>query len=153
MAISIAIQSSNTGRKRRRKVGDGISSAPNITPLIDVMLVLLVIFIVTSPMIVSGVNVALPETQATPIADENEPLVLSIDKAGVVYLFETKITREELIPKIQAIAGEKKDLRIFIRGDKNVPYGEIVSVISAISLSGYTKVALISEPITNTKSK
>jgi len=114
-------------------------------------LVLLIIFMVTSPMIVAGINVDLPETKSSPISEQSEPIVISIDKKGNVYLFETKIDRSELAHKLQAVTKEKKDTRIFIRGDKNVSYGDIVSVVSEINNAGYTKVALISNIKTKPK--
>jgi biopolymer transport protein TolR len=99
---------------------------------------------VTSPMLVAGINVDLPETKASPISGQDEPLVLSIDKNGNIYLLDTKIERPDLATKLIAVTKENKDTRIFVRGDKNVPYGEVVNVMAEIHSAGFTKVALIS---------
>lgn len=139
MAIKL---SQFNNRKRRSHMS--LSSEINVTPLVDVMLVLLIIFMVTSPMLVAGVNVDLPETKSSPISGQDEPLVISITKEGELFLFETKIARSELKNKLLAITKEKKDSRIFVRGDKNIAYGEVVSLMAEIYSAGFTKVALIS---------
>jgi biopolymer transport protein TolR len=139
--MAIQLDSVNNGS---RKVRHALTSEINVTPLIDVMLVLLIIFMITSPMLVAGINVDLPETKASPISGQDEPLVISIDKKGDMYLIETKIDRSKLAEKLSSITKEKKDTRIFIRGDKNVAYGDIVSVVAEINAAGFSKVALIS---------
>jgi biopolymer transport protein TolR len=140
MAIKLTNRAS-TGNRRRRL---NLTSEINVTPLVDVMLVLLIIFMVTSPMLVAGINVDLPETKATPISGQDEPLVVSIDKNINLYILETKIERSELTQKLLAVTKEKKDSRIFVRGDKNISYGEVVKVMAEIHAAGFTKVALIS---------
>ncbi len=135
------IQLSNRNNQRSRS---NLVSEINVTPLVDVMLVLLIIFMVTSPMLVSGINVDLPETTASSIASQNEPLVISINNKGELYLLETKIARQNLADKLINITKEKKDTRIFVRGDKNISYGEVVSVVAEIHAAGFSKVALIS---------
>jgi biopolymer transport protein TolR len=122
-----------------------IMSEINVTPLVDVMLVLLIIFMVTSPMMVAGVNVDLPQTSAAPLAGQDEPLTISIDKKGIVYILETPVERENLGAKLSAITKAKMDTRIFVRGDKSVSYGDIVDVVSEITMAGFTKVALITQ--------
>jgi biopolymer transport protein TolR len=122
-----------------------LMSEINVTPLVDVMLVLLIIFMITSPMLVAGVNVDLPQTSAAPLAGQDEPLTVSIDKKGVVYILETPVERTELAAKLSAIAKAKMDTRIFVRGDKSVSYGDIVDVVSEITMAGFTKVALITQ--------
>jgi biopolymer transport protein TolR len=116
----------------------------NVTPLVDVMLVLLIIFMITSPMLVSGVNVDLPETSSSPLSGQDEPLVITINDKGELYLQETLINRQELATKLSSITKEKKDSRIFVRGDKNVAYGEVVNVVAEIHAAGFSKVALVS---------
>lgn len=138
MAIKLNI---NNGRRASR---NSLISEINVTPLVDVMLVLLIIFMITSPMLVAGINVDLPETKSSPIPGQDEPLVISIDKKGNIYLLETKIIRSQLAEKLSAITKEKKDTRIFVRGDKAVPYGDIVNVVGEINAAGFSKVALIS---------
>lgn len=138
MAINL---NNNTNSRRRRT---NLSSEINVTPLVDIMLVLLIIFMVTSPMLVSGISVDLPETTAKPIAGQDEPLIITIDKNRDIYIHETKIEYESLAKKLAAITREKKDSRIFVRGDKNIAYGEIIKVMAEIQSAGYTKVALVS---------
>jgi biopolymer transport protein TolR len=117
----------------------------NITPMVDVMLVLLIIFMITSPMLVAGVEVDLPQTKSSPVTGDDQPLVISINKQGELFIFETKIPASELVAKLQNITQEKKDRRIFIRGDKSLPYGKIVETMAEINNAGFTKVALISD--------
>jgi len=117
----------------------------NVTPLVDVMLVLLIIFMITSPMLVAGVNVDLPQTQSAPLSGQDEPLTISIDKNGMVYILETPVDRKDLAAKLMAITKTKMDTRIFVRGDKSVSYGDIVDVVSEINAAGFTKVALITQ--------
>lgn len=130
----------NNGRRK-----NALISEINVTPLVDVMLVLLIIFMITSPMLVAGINVDLPETQANPLAGQDEPLTITIDKKGMIYILETPVESKFLAEKLIAITKEKMDTRIFVRGDKNVPYGEIVDVVSEINAAGFSKVALITE--------
>ena len=117
----------------------------NVTPMVDIMLVLLVIFMITSPMMVAGVNVDLPESKANPVQGTDEPLSVTVDRKGKVYLQDNEITLDALIPKLQAIGGEKKDLRIFVRGDKQIDYGKVMNVVGAINAAGFNKVALITD--------
>ncbi|BFD46008.1 MAG: protein TolR [Rickettsia endosymbiont of Sergentomyia squamirostris] len=137
--MAIQLPNSNNQRYRRNLV-----SEINVTPLVDVMLVLLIIFMITSPMLVSGINVDLPETTSNPLSGQDEPLVITINNKGELYLLESKIERQNLATKLTNITKEKKDIRIFVRGDKNVPYGEVVSVVSEIHAAGFPKVALVS---------
>lgn len=129
--------------------GRGRSHSPvaeiNVTPMVDVMLVLLIIFMVTSPLMVAGVTVDLPETSAAPVTGQDEPLSITIDAKGDVYIQETRISMSELIPKLQAITGEKKDTRIFIRGDTKIDYGKVMEVVGNINAAGFNKVALLTE--------
>jgi len=117
----------------------------NVTPMVDVMLVLLIIFMVTSPMLVAGVEVDLPETKSSPISGQDTPLVINIKKEGDIFITETKTPFSELATKLKNITKEKKDTRIFVKGDKNVPYGKIVETMAEIHNAGFTKVALISD--------
>jgi len=117
----------------------------NVTPMVDVMLVLLIIFMVTSPMLVAGVEVDLPETKSSPISGQDTPLVISIKKEGDIFITETKTPFSGVATKLKNITKEKKDTRIFVKGDKNVPYGKIVETMAEIHNAGFTKVALISD--------
>ena len=118
----------------------------NVTPFVDVMLVLLIIFMVTAPLLTVGVQVDLPETSADTLPEESEPLTLTINSKGEVFIQETKIEFNNLIKKILAASNNRTDTRIFVRGDKTINYGRVLEVMGKLSGSGFTKVALISEP-------
>ena len=118
----------------------------NVTPFVDVMLVLLIIFMVTAPLLTVGVQVDLPETSADTLAEESEPLTLTINSKGEVFIQETKIEFDNLIKKILAVSNNRTDTRIYVRGDKTINYGRVLEVMGKLSGSGFTKVALISEP-------
>ncbi len=121
----------------------------NVTPFVDVMLVLLIIFMVTAPMLTAGVQVDLPDSKAGAVQGKDEPLSVTIQKGGVIYIQESKIQAENLVPKLKAIAGEKFDTRIFVRGDASVTYGEVMLIVGDISHAGFSKVALITENTTS----
>ncbi len=118
----------------------------NVTPLVDVMLVLLIIFMVTAPLLTQGVNVDLPDTEAPSMQQNVEPLVLSIRANGQIYLQNHAIKLKQLAPRIQAIRKNKKDLPIFIRGDAKTPYERIAQVMSALAQAKIEKVGLVTEP-------
>ncbi len=137
------------GRYRRRPLAD-----INVTPMVDVMLVLLVVFMVAAPMLTSGVPVDLPKTSARAVANNDQkPLEISVDKAGDVYLAETKVDMDTLIPRLTAIAGANKEARIYLRGDKSIDYGKVMQVLSSITAAGFTKVSLVSTPVPEAKKK
>ena len=117
----------------------------NVTPMVDVMLVLLIIFMVAAPMLTVGVPLDLPQTQAQAVAQDSQPLVISINGNGQVFLQDTEIPVEELVPKLQAIAKAGYDERIFVRGDKSVDYGAVMKVMGRLSGAGFKRVALVSE--------
>jgi biopolymer transport protein TolR len=117
----------------------------NVTPLVDVMLVLLIIFMVTAPLMTSGVPVDLPKTTAQPINSDSEPLTVSIDAQGGIFLQDQSVQLPELVGKLQAIAQNNADRRIFVRGDKDLAYGRIMEVMGTITQGGFTKVALLAE--------
>lgn len=141
----------NLAKSSNRRAKRALVSDINVTPLVDVMLVLLIIFMITSPMLVSGINVDLPETTASPVTGQDEPLVVTINNKGEIYLLETRIERKALASKLTNVTKEKKDARIFVRGDKNVAYGEVVNVVAEIHAAGFSKVALISNIKQNEK--
>ena len=118
----------------------------NVTPFFDVMLVLLIIFMVTAPLLTVGVQVDLPETSADTLPEESEPLTLTINSKGEVFIQETKIEFDNLVKKILAVSNNRTDTRIYVRGDKTINYGRVLEVMGILSGSGFTKVALISEP-------
>ncbi|MBV8548200.1 MAG: protein TolR [Alphaproteobacteria bacterium] len=128
------------GRRYTRPVAD-----INVTPFVDVMLVLLVVFMVTAPLMTVAVPLDLPKTQARSLSQDKEPLVISVDAAGKVYLQEKQMELNDLVPKLKAITGANPDSRIFVRGDKGISYGRIMEVMGTISAAGYNKVALVAE--------
>ena len=117
----------------------------NVTPFVDVMLVLLVVFMITAPLLTVGVKVDLPSAEANVIQGTDEPLTVSINSAGQIYLQETPIVLPDLVPKLRAITGENPDTRIFMRGDKEINYGLVMEIMSAINSAGFSKVALITK--------
>ncbi len=118
----------------------------NVTPLVDVMLVLLIIFMVTAPLMSNSVNVDLPKTTASPVSQDSEPLNVSVTAAGKVYLQDAEIALPDLVVKLAAIAKDQKDRRIYVRGDKGITYGQMLEVMGTIITGGFTKVALLTDP-------
>ncbi len=131
--------------KLRRSAKEPISDI-NVTPFVDVMLVLLIIFMVTAPLLTVGVQVDLPETSADTLPEDMEPLTLTINAKGEIFIQETKVEYEKIIAKIMAVSNNRTDTRIFVRGDKTINYGRVLEIMGMLSGSGFTKVALISEP-------
>ena len=123
----------------------------NVTPLVDVMLVLLIIFMVTAPMMTSGVPVDLPRTNATPLNQEQEPITISVNPEGKIFIQETEVPMEELVPRLRAIADAQTQApgepqrRIFVRGDRAITYGRIMEVMGNIAAGGFSRVALLVE--------
>ena len=115
----------------------------NVTPFVDVMLVLLVIFMVTAPMLTVGVQVDLPKTKATAIAGSDEPLAVSIDAEGVIYVQDTPMELAKVIPRLKAISSNNPDVRIFVRGDASVDYGRVMEVMGVLNAAGFSRVAMI----------
>ncbi len=118
----------------------------NVTPLVDVMLVLLVIFMVTAPIIQQGVAVDLPKTRAAPLAGKEEPLVLGIAKDGAIYLNDNPIALADLGPKLVAINQARPGRTVLLRADRNVAYGEVVRVIAAVKEAGVERLGMVTEP-------
>ena len=142
MAMSSASTkgSNRQGRFQRLPMSD-----INVTPMVDVMLVLLVIFMVTAPLMTVGVPVDLPKTQAQSLSEKVEPLTISITSDQKIYIQETEVELENLIPRLRAITQAKPDTRIFVRGDQKIAYGLILQVMGTISAAGFEKIALMAE--------
>jgi biopolymer transport protein TolR len=123
----------------------------NVTPLVDVMLVLLIIFMVAAPLMTVGVPVDLPKTQASALNQDNEPITITVNPEGKIFLQETEVPLEGLVAQLQAIAGAQsqgpgaQERRIFVRGDKAISYGRVMEVMGTISAGGFSKVALLAE--------
>ena len=118
----------------------------NVTPLVDVMLVLLVIFMITAPLMTSGVNVDLPQTDAKPLNTDSTPLTVSINAEGKIFLQNDEIQLPELVTRLQAVSQNDNGRRIFVRGDKDISYGLVMQVMGTITQGGFTKVALLAQP-------
>ncbi|MCK0208127.1 protein TolR [Starkeya koreensis] len=132
-------------RRSRRRGGGAVMSEINVTPMVDVMLVLLIIFMVAAPMLTVGVPLDLPQSQAKAIPQDSEPLVINIDKQGKIFLQQSEIPLDELVPKLQAIGKAGYEERIFVRADKGLDYGSVMRVMGRLSGAGFTRVALVSE--------
>ncbi len=117
----------------------------NVTPLVDVMLVLLIIFMVTAPLLTVGVPIELPKADAEQLRGEREPLTVSVDRDGRIFLQDTEIALEEVVPKLVAIAKSGYDERIYVRGDRRSNYGAVMKVMGTISAAGFRRIALLTE--------
>jgi biopolymer transport protein TolR len=133
-------------RRRRTNRADSFSEI-NITPMVDVMLVLLIIFMVAAPMMTSGVTVDLPKANSSPLPGQDEPLSVTVTATGKIHIQKTPVQLNELQAKLTAItsSGQKKETRIFVRGDKSVDYGKMMEVVGEINAAGFNKVALITD--------
>ncbi|WP_370511879.1 protein TolR [Telmatospirillum sp. J64-1] len=117
----------------------------NVTPFVDVMLVLLIIFMVTAPLLTAGIQIELPKTSAAPLPGNDAPLSVSVDQQGRLFIQETEVALEELGPKLIAITNAKSDTRVFVRGDQSVNYGRVMEVMGELSASGFTNLAFVTE--------
>ena len=143
MAMNMA-GSSGGGRRGRRRA---VMAEINVTPMVDVMLVLLIIFMVSAPLLTVGVPLDLPQTQAKSLDQDKNPLTLSVNLKGQVFLNDTEIGLDELVAKLKAITEARGGLdeRIFVRGDKKVDYGTVMKVMGRLSAAGFRRVALVTE--------
>lgn len=140
-----------TTKTRSRGRRSGGSYRPmaeiNVTPFVDVMLVLLIVFMVAAPLLTAGVPVDLPNTEAKAISDEdNKPIEITVTAGGAIYIGESEVKRERLVPLLAAMTQGQVDRRIYIRADQSIAYGTVMQVIGAVNGAGFSKVALISEP-------
>ena len=130
----------NGGRGRYRPMAE-----INVTPLVDVMLVLLIVFMVTAPLLTVGVPVDLPQTQAPPINEPKEPLTITVNREGAVFVQETSVPIDSLVERLQAITGANPDAVLYVRGDKDINYGRVLEVMSLVTAAGFHKVSLVAE--------
>ncbi|WP_136618417.1 MULTISPECIES: protein TolR [Mesorhizobium] len=144
MGMSMGMGGRGGRGHRRRGRHHALMSEINVTPMVDVMLVLLIIFMVAAPMLTVGVPIDLPDTQAKAMNADTQPITVSINAAGQIYLQETEIPIEELVAKLQAISKTGYEERIFIRGDKSTDYGTAMKVMAHISAAGYKNIGLVS---------
>ena len=117
----------------------------NVTPFVDVMLVLLIVFMVTAPLLTVGIPVDLPKVKASALTDQKDPLEITVKIGGEIYLGESEVDVENLIPRLNAITKLNKEARIYVRGDRVVAYGRIMEIMSLVNSAGYTKVALVTQ--------
>ncbi|RDI57302.1 ExbD/TolR family protein [Microvirga subterranea] len=134
------------GRRRRRARSGGAINEINMTPFIDVMLVLLIIFMVAAPMMTVGVPLDLPQTKAAPLNMDSKPVTLSIKETGQVFLGDAELTDEAIVGKLAEVAKQGFEERIFVRGAKQVDYGRVAQIMSLVTSAGYKRVALVTEP-------
>tara|TARA_Y100001970_G_scaffold213530_1_gene261022 strand:+ start:647 stop:1087 length:441 start_codon:yes stop_codon:yes gene_type:complete len=134
----------NTSGKSRRRKYDQMSEI-NVTPFVDVMLVLLIVFMVTAPLLTVGIPVDLPKVKASALTDKKDPIEITVNIEGQVFIGESLVEVENLIPRINAITEQNTEARIYIRGDRVVAYGRVMEIMSIINSAGYVKVALITQ--------
>jgi biopolymer transport protein TolR len=135
------------GRGRRGRGRRAAMAEINVTPFVDVMLVLLVVFMVTAPLLTAGVPVDLPKTRAPALGQDKEPLSVTIAKNGDIFLQKLKVPEDELVPKLTAISHNGYDQRIFVRGDKTVDYGKVMEVMGMLSAAGFTHIGLVTDAV------
>jgi len=131
----------HTSKNKKNKMISQI----NVTPFVDVMLVLLIVFMITAPLLTVGVSVDLPKTKASQLNSKGDPIVVSIRENGELFIQERPIDTNQLLPRLRAISSGNKNLRIYVRGDKSVPYGIVLDTIAKIKSSGFKKVALVAK--------
>ncbi|MDA9162723.1 biopolymer transporter ExbD [Alphaproteobacteria bacterium] len=127
-------------RRKNRPV-----SAINVTPMVDVMLVLLIVFMVTAPLLTVGVPINLPKVESQSLDAQREPLEITLNESNEIYIGDEIIVFDELISKVRAVAGNNSDIRIFLRADSNINYGEVMQVLGALNTSGFLKIALVTK--------
>ena len=136
------MQNFNQQKRRNSKRFTQISEI-NVTPFVDVMLVLLIVFMVTAPLLTVGIPVDLPEIKASALTDQRDPIEITVKLDGSVYLSESIVEVKNLIPRLNAITDQNNETRIYVRGDRAVSYGRVIEIMSIINSAGYSKVALI----------
>jgi biopolymer transport protein TolR len=147
MAITPVAGGRKNGRGRRGVPRYGAMADINMTPFIDVMLVLLIIFMVAAPLLTTGVSVDLPRASATALNVERKPIAVSLNEQGQLYVMDEPIADGDLVAKLQAASQSDVDQRIYLRASKTVPYGRVAEIMAAVTTAGYKKVALVTEPI------
>ena len=143
MGASVNVGAKAAARRGRRYKP---MSEINVTPFVDVMLVLLIVFMISAPLLATGVPIELPETKAKPLDGDAKPLTVSVDQKGRVFLQSTEIKVDEVVPKLKAIARNGYDERVYVRADRSVDYGAVMKVMGVISAAGFRRIGLVTEP-------
>ena len=134
-----------SGRRRHRR--SGLNADINVTPLVDVMLVLLIVFMVAAPLLSVGVPLELPKTDAKALPSQEEPITISVDKEGKVFIQDTEILIDDLAPRLIAISENGYDERIYLRGDENSDYGAVIKVMARVNAAGFSNLGLVTDPV------
>ena len=145
MGMSTSGSGGSQGRRGRRRARAHVMADMNVTPMVDVMLVLLIIFMVSAPLMTVGVPVDLPQTSAKSMDQTKDPITVSVNDKGQIFIGESEVQYQELIAKVQAVTHNNYEERIFVRGDKKVDYGAVMRVMGRLSSAGFKKVALVTE--------
>jgi biopolymer transport protein TolR len=141
-----AVMTNPRGGRGKGRGGRPMSEI-NVTPFVDVMLVLLIVFMVTAPLLTVGVPVDLPQTRARSLGEDREPLAVTIDNSGRIFLQNTPIEADDLVPKLTAISNNGYNQRIFVRGDKAVDYGKVMQVMGMLNQAGFTRIGLVTDTV------
>ena len=149
MAMTHGAAGGGTKRRRRGRRGAGAINEINMTPFIDVVLVLLIVFMVAAPMMTVGVPLDLPQSKASPLNSDVRPITLSIRQTGQIFLGESELRDDDIVPQLMQTAQAGTEERVFVRGDKRVEYGRIAQVMAIVTGGGFKKVALVTAPDQN----
>jgi len=141
--MGAAIPPRGAGGRRRAPMAE-----INVTPFVDVMLVLLIVFMVAAPLLTVGVNVDLPDTEAKSIPDSGEPITVTVTAEGKIFLQETEVAESDLVARLEAVATAGYEQRIYVRGDKNASYGAVATVMARINAAGFRRLSLVNDPAT-----
>ena len=143
MAMQVGSGQAGGGRRGRRRKRAVLMTEINVTPFVDVMLVLLIIFMVAAPLLTVGVPIDLPETQAKALEGDTEPITISVNSAGEIFIQDTPIVIDEVVPKLEAIAANGYEERIYVRGDQDADYGTMMKLMGRINAAGFKRLGLV----------
>ena len=146
MAAGFTSASSDGGRRGKRRRRYAPISEINVTPLVDVMLVLLIVFMISAPLLTSGVPVDLPESQAGELSTPSEPIIVTVNSDGQIFVGEAEVTIDALILTLTDVTGGNLDQRVYVRGDRASSYGAVLLVMGEINAAGFTRIGLVSQP-------
>ncbi len=145
MAMGVSSQTAHTKNRHRRRMEHRPMSDINVTPMVDVMLVLLIVFMITAPLLTLGVQVNLPKAGGQNLPSQDTPLTISVNARGDIFIQDTEVSRADLVATLTAIAHGGRTQHIYVRGDENVNYGQIAGIVARITAAGFTRVALVTE--------